>query len=181
MLVLTIARLEPSKRPFDFIEIAKKVTKQLPDVRFMWIGEGTMRQKVNSALSGLDTGRVSFVGYLPEDEKNRLLGMSDVYISTSESEGFALTPGEAFLRGVPVVVYDLPVYSEVYDDFPLKVKPFDTDEFANKVLVALSKPKWLMEKVELAKKYVRENYSYRGVGLKAMKALLEILGDGRRV
>lgn len=176
-MVLSIARLEQSKRPFDFIEVAKKVWRELPDVRFVWIGDGTLRRKVNEALTGLDPGRISFVGYLPEDEKNRLLGVSDVYVSTSESEGFALTLGEAFLRGVPAVVYDLPVYSEVYDDFPLKVKPFDTEEFARKVLLALSKPKWLIEKVGLAREYVRENYSYRSVGLKATRALLEILGE----
>lgn len=176
MLVLSVSRLERSKRPFDFIEVARKVRRQLPDVEFVWVGDGVLRQKVVGSLSDEESGKISFVGYLPEHEKNRLLAAADVYISTSESEGFALTPGEAFLRGVPVVVYDLPVYSEVYDDFPLKARCFDTDDFAKKVILALSKPKWLMEKVSLAREYVRENYSYMGVGVRATRALLEILG-----
>jgi len=51
--------------------------------------------------------------------------------------------GEAFLAELPVVVYDLPVYNEIYDDFPLKVKMFDVNEFSEKVSLALDKPDWL--------------------------------------
>ncbi|MEM0272716.1 MAG: glycosyltransferase [Thermoprotei archaeon] len=178
MRVITVARVEPSKRPYDFLAVAEKVRSKRGPVEFVWVGDGTMRIKMIEAVksTGLDT--VKFVGRLAEGEKIRLMRQSDVYVSTSESEGFALTPGEAFLAGLPVVVYDLPVYTEVYDDFPLKARMFDVDDFSEKVILALDKPDWLLIKVAEAKRFVEENYTYSSVGLKATEALRKILKLG---
>ncbi|MEM3711538.1 MAG: glycosyltransferase [Thermoprotei archaeon] len=178
MRVIMVARVEPSKRPYDFLAVAKKVCSKKGAIEFVWVGDGTMRIKMLEAVksTGLDT--VKFVGKLSEDEKIRLMRQSDAYISTSESEGFALTPGEAFLVGLPVVVYDLPVYTEVYDGFPLKARMFDVDDFSEKVILALDRPDWLLRKVAQAKRFVEENYSYSSVGLRATNALREILKLG---
>jgi len=173
--VISVSRLEPSKRPYDFLGVAQKVCEKKGPVEFVWVGDGTLRVKVVEAAKAMGLSTVRFVGALPEDEKSRLMRQSDVYVSTSESEGFALTLGEAFLLGLPVVVYDLPIYSEVYDDFPLKAKMFDVDDFSDKVNIALDRPGWLAAKVAEAKRFVEQNYSYLGVGLRTTKALEEIL------
>jgi glycosyltransferase involved in cell wall biosynthesis len=174
--VLTVSRLEPSKRPFDFLKVAEVVSSKISDVEFVWVGDGTMRQRILTLLDQTNTKNVRFVGRLAEKDKELIMCSSDVYVSTSESEGFALTPGEAILKGLPVVVYDLPVYAEIYKDFLLKVKPFDTQEFASKVIVALEKPEWLIKKIEEAKLFIRKNYSYDSVGSRATEALKMILG-----
>jgi glycosyltransferase involved in cell wall biosynthesis len=175
MIVISVARVEPSKRPYDFIKVARNVKARLGDVEFIWVGEGTLRRKIVENLSREESAYIRFVGYRSEYEKDKLLRNADVYVSTSESEGFALTLGEAFLRNLPVVVYNLPVYTEVYDDFPLRVKLFDIEDFTEKVLVALDKPQWLIDKVALAREYVLTRYSYRGIGMRATGAILEIL------
>lgn len=175
MRVISVSRLEPSKRPYDFLAVAQRVCAKRGPVEFVWVGDGTMRIKVVEEAKKMGLDMVRFVGRLSEDEKNLLLRQSDVYVSTSESEGFALTLGEAFLAELPVVVYDLPVYKEIYDDFPLKVRMFDVDEFSEKVSLALDKPEWLRTRVTQAKRFVEQNYTYQSVGRRATQALNEIL------
>jgi len=174
--VISVSRLEPSKRPYDFLAVAQRVCQKRGPVEFIWVGDGTIKMKVVEAAKKMGLETVKFVGKLSEEAKDQLMRQSDVYVSTSESEGFALTIGEAFLAQLPVVVYDLPIYSEVYDDFPLKAKRFDVDEFSDKVVVALDRPDWLQARVTQAKRFVEQNYSYLSVGLRATKALNEILG-----
>lgn len=157
------------------MEVAKIVSSKMSDVEFVWIGDGTMRQQILRLLAQTETKNVRFVGRLSDTDKELMMHSSRVYVSTSESEGFALTPGEAILKGLPVVVYDLPVYAEVYKDFLLKAKPFDTQEFAAKVLTALERPAWLISKIEEAKSFIQKNYSYYSVGSRATHALKRIL------
>lgn len=173
--MITVSRLEPSKRPHDFLDIAIRVEKLSGPVEFVWVGEGNLRKSIVEEAKKMGLSHVSFPGRLDDHAKDSLMRSSDVYISTSESEGFALTVGEAFLRGLPCVVYDLPVYSEVYDDFVLKVKRYDTVQFAETIVLVLREREKFTSLAQKAAQYVRENYSYLAVGKKATSALLELV------
>lgn len=173
--MITVSRLEPSKRPQDFLDIAERVAHALGPVEFVWVGEGNLRKGIVEEAKDRSLSHVSFPGRLDDNSKDRLFRSSDVYISTSESEGFALTVGEAFLRGLPCVVYDLPVYSEVYDDFVLKVRRYDTVQFAETVVRVLRNPEEYAQLVQKAAHFVRENYSYKAVGSRATSALVELV------
>ncbi|MEM3857465.1 MAG: glycosyltransferase family 4 protein, partial [Thermoprotei archaeon] len=175
--MLTVSRVEPSKRPFDFVDLASKVASYLSNVEFIWAGEGTMMRVVSKRASECATVSIRFVGHVSDEEKQTLLERSDVYVSTSESEGFALTPGEALLKGVPVVVYDLPVYREIYGDNLFYVKRFDTDEFARKVVYCIQHREEVEEKVRRGREFVKSMYSREAVGGKVRNALLKIFGD----
>jgi Glycosyltransferase len=174
-VVLTISRLEPNKRPFDFLKIATLVKEREKSVRFIWAGDGTLRQSVLKVVKEKGLEYVEFVGKVSNSQKEELLRKARVYISTSESEGFSLTVGEAFLRGLPVIVYDLPIYKEVYDDYPITVKRFDLNEFANKILEVLEHPERFQERVEKAKRFVQNNYSVKAIGERATRAISAIL------
>ncbi len=50
--------------------------------------------------------RIHFLGYVDEPEKFRILGMSDIFVSTSQHEGFGLVFLEAMASGLPVICYD---------------------------------------------------------------------------
>ncbi len=175
MRVLTIGMVEKSKRPADFVEIAAKVSRRLAGVEFVWVGNGSLREKMIEKTRSQALSNVKFPGRLDAAAAGALMQDSSVYVSTSESEGFALTPGEALLKGLPVVVYDLPIYLEVYDHFLVTATPFDLDDFAEKVLLALSKPDWLARQIQAGAEHVRSAYSVTAVGNRAASALRRIL------
>jgi glycosyltransferase involved in cell wall biosynthesis len=50
--------------------------------------------------------RVYFLGQVVEGEKIRLLRMCDIYVSTSQHEGFGLVFLEAMACGLPIICYN---------------------------------------------------------------------------
>ena len=50
--------------------------------------------------------RVYWMGFVPEPTKQQILQNSDIFVSTSEHEGFGLVFVEAMAYGLPVVCYD---------------------------------------------------------------------------
>jgi glycosyltransferase involved in cell wall biosynthesis len=98
---------------------------------------------------------IHFCGYVPEEDLPVLYSAADVFIYTSEYEGFGLPPLEAMASGTPVVASDIPIFREILEDAALLVNPLDVDSIARgieKVLTDLELKKTLTEK---AKNHVR--------------------------
>lgn len=154
--VLSIGRMEPSKKPIDFIKIAREVIRlSKEEVSFYWIGEGSLFEMCKKKTAS--ETNIQFLGFVVEEKKKWFLKNCDVYISTSESEGFNLTVGEAFLFKKPVVAYALPVYREIYNNFVHLVPMNMRLKFAQKIVQLIEDPQ--KEMMEKAYSFVKENYS----------------------
>jgi glycosyltransferase involved in cell wall biosynthesis len=106
-VVLFLARLVPSKRPFDFLRAATSVVRGRDDVVFVVAGDGQERAACERAARDMGVAdRVRFIGTVPHDDVPRLMAAADVFVSTSTLTNRALPTCEALLCGVPVVVYD---------------------------------------------------------------------------
>jgi glycosyltransferase involved in cell wall biosynthesis len=98
-----VARLAPQKAPLDFVEAARLLAQQLPDVHFVLIGDGKLAPAVDAAVARWDhDARFHRVPSLPGAA--RVLGQLDVFVLTSRYEGGPYTPLEAMREGTPVVV-----------------------------------------------------------------------------
>jgi glycosyltransferase involved in cell wall biosynthesis len=105
ILFATIGRVVTRKAIDQLISMTDSM-RQLK-VRLLIIGTGPkesiLKQEVeNRGLSE----KVSFLGQVEEREKFRILRMSDIYVSTSQHEGFGIVFVEAMACGLPVVCYD---------------------------------------------------------------------------
>jgi glycosyltransferase involved in cell wall biosynthesis len=96
--------------------VARKASEQLPrmlaaagrpDLYLLVVGEGPRLAAVRALAAELGVAdRVRFLGQATEAEKLRALAASDLFVSTSQHEGFGLVFLEAMAFGLPIVCYD---------------------------------------------------------------------------
>jgi glycosyltransferase involved in cell wall biosynthesis len=105
VLLVTIGRFVARKAVDQLIPIMAGLRKE--KVRLLMIGTGPQEQflKQESVKMQLED-QIIFMGYVEEAEKFRILKMCDLYVSTSNHEGFGLAFLEAMACGLPVVCYD---------------------------------------------------------------------------
>jgi len=101
-LIGTVACLKPQKAPEHFMAVAKNVCDRLPQARFVLIGDGELRQAVESLIGryGLE-GRVRLAGWrrdIPASMK-----AMDAFVLTSRWEGLPRVILEARATGLSIV------------------------------------------------------------------------------
>jgi glycosyltransferase involved in cell wall biosynthesis len=110
----TVARLFELKGHDDLIAVARDVLKANPKVKFVWIGDGILRNRLVADLERLGI-RQSFIltGLVPPGEIPDLLSAVDAVIHPSLREGLARVLPQALLVGRPVISYDIDGAREV--------------------------------------------------------------------
>jgi glycosyltransferase involved in cell wall biosynthesis len=105
VLLVTVGRLV-ARKGLDQLVRAMESFKGC-NVRLLILGSGPQSEalKEDAKARGLQD-QVRLMGRVDEDEKIGLLRMSDLYVSTSQHEGFGLVFLEGMATGLPVVCYD---------------------------------------------------------------------------
>lgn len=106
LLVLFLARLHPRKRATAFVEMARRLSAELPHVRFALVGPdegdgGAVRRAI--ASSGY-SGQISWEGALPPGDTSSRMAAASIYVLPSVGEVFPMSVLEAMALGKPVVV-----------------------------------------------------------------------------
>jgi glycosyltransferase involved in cell wall biosynthesis len=101
-LVGVAARLQPEKGVMYFLEAAAHVLQLLPQVQFLVIGDGPLRKELQVYAEQLGVQQqVHFLGFRLDAQA--IVGLLDVLVVPSLSEGTPLVTLEAMSVGVPVV------------------------------------------------------------------------------
>ncbi|MBT9519350.1 MAG: glycosyltransferase [Dechloromonas sp.] len=113
-VVGSVFRFWAEKRPMLWLQTAALVAKRYPDVHFLVIGEGPMRQEMEAFINnnGLK-GRVHLPGARPEVPTP--LSAMNIFVLTSEFEGTPNVMLEAQWLGLPVVATDAGGTCESFD------------------------------------------------------------------
>lgn len=101
-LVGSVAALAPHKDLFTFLRMAARVRERIADVRFVLVGEGELRARLEQEADALGVqDAVHFTGF--RNDVERLLPELDVMVMTSRTEGLGTSILDAFAALVPVV------------------------------------------------------------------------------
>ena len=111
--IVWVGRISDEKRPYEAVQIMKRVHELIPDAHMTIIG-GNQNPSINEPASirryayqelGLPENTITFTGSIPNPYE--YLRSADVYLMTSEYEGFPLTLAEAMKFSLPCVCYNL--------------------------------------------------------------------------
>jgi len=78
-------------------------------------------------------GHIVFTGYVDDITLSALYSGALAYVSASEHEGFGLPGVEAMGFGLPLVVSNISVFNEIYDQAAIYFDPQDLEDIANKL------------------------------------------------
>ena len=109
-----IARLFHLKGHEDVIRAAAEVVKANMNVRFLLIGDGVLREKLQTQISSAGlAGHFHIAGLVPPSEIPCYIGAIDMLVHTSLREGLPRALPQSLIAGKPVVSYDIDGAREV--------------------------------------------------------------------
>ena len=138
----TVARLFERKGHDDILAAAPRIMAENPKVRFVFIGDGILRDRLMADATRLGVrDAVIFTGLVPPDRIPDLLNAVDAVVHPSLREGLARVLPQALLVGRPVVSYDVDGAREVVlPETGFLLKPRDIDGMVDAVLNLAADP-----------------------------------------
>jgi glycosyltransferase involved in cell wall biosynthesis len=138
----TVARLFELKGHDDIVAVAADVLAANPKVRFVWIGNGLLRDRLIADLQRRSIrGAFILTGLVPPDRIPELLNAVDAVVHPSLREGLARVIPQALLVGRPVISYDIDGAREVVlPKTGILLKPRDLEGLRHAILSLAASP-----------------------------------------
>ncbi len=110
-----IACFKLQKNILDFLAAANLIRIAVPEVKFLLVGDGQLRERIEKRIRELDMeGQFILTGW--RDDINEIIQTFDVLVSTSLWEGLPCIFLEAMSASKPVIATDVDGVSEVVKD-----------------------------------------------------------------
>lgn len=108
VVFLTVTRLAKEKNPALAVRVFEKIRATVPDARLIVVGDGPLRPTMPQVEG------VQYVGWAtdPDEWYHR----ADVFLMTSNAEGWGRTAADAIAHGLPVVTTDVGLAGELVRD-----------------------------------------------------------------
>jgi glycosyltransferase involved in cell wall biosynthesis/peptidoglycan/xylan/chitin deacetylase (PgdA/CDA1 family) len=130
-VIVSVANLRPVKDLVTLIRAARHVTDQLPNARFLVVGEGPLYDQLQQQIRESElTGAVMLVG--GQVDVVPYLASADIGVLTSLSEGSSNSLIEYMAMGIPPVVSDIPPNRELVEG--MFFIPGDALDLASKLI-----------------------------------------------
>ncbi len=132
-----VARLFHLKGHNYLIEAAAAVAAQVPNVRFLLVGDGILKDQYQARIAELGlTSHFRFAGLVAPEAVTNYLHAMDAVVHTSDWEGLARVIPQGLLAGKPVISFDIDGAAEVciHEDTGLLVKHRDIEQLSAAML-----------------------------------------------
>ena len=99
-----IGRMVNQKDPDTFLKISKLISSQEYNIKFVWVGEGDLRDKFIDQISQYKLkGKVVVINQVSNNEIPALLSCFDSFLFTSRFEGLPIIILEAMASKIPII------------------------------------------------------------------------------
>jgi glycosyltransferase involved in cell wall biosynthesis len=156
-LVGMIACFKPQKSPLEFVRVARIVLEEISEVRFLLIGDGILRSKIERLIRELGIeNKILLLGWrrdIPE-----IISSIDILVLTSLWEGLPRVFPQAMASGIPVVATEVDGTPEAIQNGVngFLMPPGDTRGMAEKITYLIKNPEKAREMGERGKRLVEE-------------------------
>jgi len=177
-IIGTVLRLEAVKGPDSFVEMAGRVAAEMPEARFVVVGDGNMRPDLERLGASLGLGdRLQLLG--ERDDVAEILPTFSVFLLPSLIEGMSMALLEAMAAARPIVATSVGGNLDLIRDGEtgLLVAPGRPDEMAAAVLRLLKDPGWAKRLGGAAQTLVMNHYSADAMVQRIERIYSELLDE----
>jgi len=129
-------------------------------------------KKIDSIVHDSESDAVSFTGFISDEELMKCLVEASLLVQPSLYEGFGLPPLEAMVLGTKALISDIPVFKEIYNEFPVTFfKAGDTKELKNKLLELLKNTPLPVLQNELLSEELLSKYTFKKTAHKILREI----------
>jgi glycosyltransferase involved in cell wall biosynthesis len=160
--IVVVATLKEQKGHRYLIEAAAGLTGQFPTARFLFVGDGELRQELERQIAAHGLAqRVHLLG--TRQDVPELLAAADLFVLPSLWEGLSMALVEAMASGLPIVATEVSGTRQVLTDGEtgLLVPPGDYEALARAIAAMLSDPARAAAMGAAARRHIETNFGAR--------------------
>lgn len=173
-----VARLFHLKGHEFVIDAARRVCADNPQVRFLFIGDGILREKYVADIerAGL-SGRFVFTGLVPPSRIPELIHACDAVVHTSLWEGLARVLPQGLISGKPVVSFDVDGAREVVipDETGFLIPPQSVDQLAAALTTVASDPELRKRLGETGRRRFTDQFRHENMTSRIREVYAEVM------
>ena len=161
IVVTKIARLFELKGHRYVLEAAPGVIEACPSVKFLFVGDGVLREELEEKTKALGLeDHVVFAGLYPPSGIPEVIAATDLLVHASLREGLPRVAVQALLGGKPVVCFDVDGTTEVVIDGETgrAVPPGSVEGLRNAIIELARNPSQARKMGREGQKKVREQF-----------------------
>lgn len=135
--LLFVGNIKPHKGLHILVQAFFNARKKGFEGKLFIVGNAeNFRTTDSSILEKITSSKdIVFTGKISDEELRNLYHKSALLIQPSLYEGFGMPPLEALFCGTNVILSDIPVFTEIYKNFPVTFfKSEDSDDLTQKIL-----------------------------------------------
>jgi glycosyltransferase involved in cell wall biosynthesis len=155
----TVGRFSAQKNPLEWVAVAEKISREIPDCKFLMVGDGPLLPQVKTTLKANNLME-KFI--FPGIQRNipQMLAAMDVFLLTSLWEGLPRVIPQAMLMRLPVVATRVDGSSEIIEDGKngFLCAPGDKEFLAERCLQLLKDPNLRQEISLKGSEIAKKNY-----------------------
>lgn len=160
--IVSVGRLTSQKNYELAINAIEKIHNNYSSIKYYIYGEGPLKDKLQNMIQEKSLDNVIYLmGF--EKDRNKIYGDKDIYLMTSKFEGMPNSLAEAMCMGIPSISTDCdfgPRDLIMNDDMGILLKDYEVDTLVNSLKSIFDNYSIYIEKAEIAKKVLTDNYSF---------------------
>ena len=179
-LVVFTGRLEWEKGVQVLLDAIPAVRRANPKVQFVIAGKGGQAESLRKQSRRLRLSkRVTFVGWLPEDELHALVAAADVAVVPSLYDPFGLVALEAAALGTPLLLSDTGGLGEIADEGRIAATftRDDADSLSIALIRVLAEREATMRRTALASQALSDQYNWEKVARQTLRTYEQAEAD----
>lgn len=161
-LLISVGNLRKPKRFDVLLEAVALVRKDLSDINYWIVGSGPLENELKNKAQNLGLLRDRTVRFLGKrHDVPALLRMADIFLFSSDHEGFPNVVQEALAARLPVIATSVGAIPNMIKNGVngLLVSPEMPQEFVEKIIYLINNPSRRTQIGENAREYAEQNFS----------------------